>query len=371
MRKAAGFLALIVLGIALAASGPDRPAIAGGVNDPRELPGHAKADIRSITAHRDGHTLVHTLETYGPWANRDLGAEGITIRFTFYTGREGQHGRYVLVTSQGNTLAATLYARHQPARTVDASRPDDRTVEVRVPIPLVEGEHRRQTYEWRADINQQYATPVPCEPGPTPSPSVSPASTPSGSPGSPSPSPSQSFCGHGDYFSQDVAPDHGRLQELFRELPRREKQPPATTVRVGDRRLGALHPWTWEWSFPSGGTQANVIADGVPGWRPVREVHVGQRLALRFERSDRPRYVKVTAYPRLGRHNEVEGRRRRIASSLQPVHSNGRGVAWDAVFKLDIPDHDYYMYVTGKWEAEGRHLSGGTAWWSLHVRTRS
>jgi hypothetical protein len=201
-------------------------AFAGSERDPREY-GHAKADIRSIGQRIDGRLLVHTLRTYGRWDNADLSAEGISIRLMFWTGRSARTenpDRFLGVSNESGELHAYLSARHHRSWEVAVDRPDGRSVRVFIPRKLIEGDRARDHYWWRASVSQTYAVPVPCDPPPSPTSSSSPAPSPTASAsatatpgadpsGSPTPSAGPSYCGHGDVFSDDRAPNTGRRLE--------------------------------------------------------------------------------------------------------------------------------------------------------------
>jgi hypothetical protein len=378
--------ALALCGIALASVWPKEPALAGGAEDPRRSSGDPASDIRSVTAFPRDDLLIHTVETYGSWSNSDLGRKGISIHFYFFLDNGNEPDRTVTLSNSGNHLSATLSRRHGPLTTVEAARTGSRSAEVRIPVALIEGSRQRKTYEWNADIIQSYSAPDENCPSSSPSPigSASPSTgpSPSGS-ASPSTGPSPSVapinsptpsgptpCGQTTVFASDKAPDQGRLKELFRDLPQRDKMPPRAAVRTRAQFLRRIFPWEYEWTYPSGGTQANVIADGFPTYSFVAEVRAGKTLRIRFNRSDQPRKVKLTAYPRLGPHNNPQGKKQHLLVTLRAVRNNGKATAWDVVFSLDEPARDYYLDAEGEWAVHDEYLSGGHASWSFHLSTK-
>jgi hypothetical protein len=130
-------------------------------------------------------------------------------------------------------------------------------------------------------------------------------------------------------------------------------RPPHATLKQDIRALqdGRLISYCW----------GNSCADGPPRYASAVLVEPGTRLYIRLSENRRPKHFSLST------SQTPDGRFRRIDTTLRRVVRDGKTVAWDAYFRLERPEHQYYMGASGVWKgAGGRH---GDAYWQFHAKT--
>lgn len=132
-------------------------------------------------------------------------------------------------------------------------------------------------------------------------------------------------------------------------------RPPDAILKQGDRTLQdgrrIAYCWTrgcvdnFEDMYPS----AVVVEPGV-------------QLRIRLTENKRPRQFSLT------RSWSPDGQSRQIDTTLRRVVRDGRTVAWDAYFRLERPNRDYYLDAFGGWKDDGGRERGDASW-QFHAKT--
>ena len=153
-----------------------------------------------------------------------------------------------------------------------------------------------------------------------------------------------------------------------------DHQIPQTFLKKGAKDLQAGTRVTESnWVRPTNdGLCANKNA--VYRWRfpETSRVAAGSKLKVRIFKSQRPDYFEITAYPAVDEEGTPSGEGRLLNRDLERVVREGKTVAWDASFKVNRPDRDYYLVGEGHWkDQEGCGGVDQYASWSFHVKTRS
>ena len=101
------------------------------------------------------------------------------------------------------------------------------------------------------------------------------------------------------------------------------------------------------------------------------EVGAGRRLHVRLAKPERPS-VRILAYPKLNeRTGKPSGQRRVLKDTLRPVKRGGEAVGWEAFFRVNEPERQYYLRASTVWErVPGEHVSYGHAIYDFHLETR-
>jgi hypothetical protein len=74
----------------------------------------------------------------------------------------------------------------------------------------------------------------------------------------------------------------------------------------------------------------------------------------------------ISAYQKVDEWGFPVGRTTRLDTSLRRVVEDGRTVAWDVFFRVNVPGRHYYLNAFGEWENGG----GGDDSYTFHVKTR-
>ena len=131
------------------------------------------------------------------------------------------------------------------------------------------------------------------------------------------------------------------------------------------------------WAYPSRNGNVCFVDEGTFSFgfpKEVTSVASGSRLKVRIHKSQKPDTFSVTAYSRLkGNGEPVDATGRPLGTSLEAVVRDGQTVAWDAYFRVDSPDTDYYLMTEGHWQDRdcSNVDSDQFARWTFHVRTSS
>lgn len=142
----------VIATIALAA-----PALAAAnstrVSDPHDV--HGALDIASVTGTHVGANVVHTLRTYKPFRSQLL-THNTFITFAFDTNSNGKLDDVAIVVwFHGALHSALLTADGSILGELHVTRPDSRTVSVRIPTQLL---RNPAVYRWGATAEYQGKT---------------------------------------------------------------------------------------------------------------------------------------------------------------------------------------------------------------------
>jgi hypothetical protein len=131
--------------------------------------------------------------------------------------------------------------------------------------------------------------------------------------------------------------------------------PPEAILKQGNHILqdGRLISYCW----------INLCADGISNYPSADLVEPGTRLHIRLSENRRPEQFSLTS------SRSPDGRQRRIETTLSPVKRDGKTVAWNAYFRLERPDRQYYIEAFGVWENRSG-TARGDAFWQFHAKTR-
>ena len=93
---------------------------------------------------------------------------------------------------------------------------------------------------------------------------------------------------------------------------------------------------------------------------PAVTVEPDTRLYIRLSENWRPKKftLKTSTSP--------NGRARQINTTLRPVVRDGKTVAWDAYFRLERPNRQYFLDAIGEWQGA---RGGASVYWQLHAKT--
>jgi hypothetical protein len=105
--------------------------------------------------------------------------------------------------------------------------------------------------------------------------------------------------------------------------------------------------------------------------RKADKVGAGRRLHVRLAKPERPS-VRVIAHPKLNKRiGKPSGQRRVLKDTLRPIKQGDETVGWDVFFRVNEPEHHYYLKVSAAWErVPGEHFSYGHGIYDFHVETR-
>lgn len=148
---------------------------------------------------------------------------------------------------------------------------------------------------------------------------------------------------------------------------------PDTVLKKGTEKLqaGTLVNES-SWNRPAGdGLCVNQSAIYRTRFPETDRVAAGAKLRVRIFRAQRPDSFKIAAYPRLDGNGNPSGEARLLKRSLERVVSDGKMVAWDAVFSVKSPRRDYYLISEGHWQDREGCPGDQYAFWSFHVKTRA
>ncbi len=146
---------------------------------------------------------------------------------------------------------------------------------------------------------------------------------------------------------------------------------PHTVLKKGDRGLQAgTRVMESSWNRPAGdGLCINEAVVYTTRFPETDSVAPGSKLRVRISKAQRPDTFKISAYRTVDENGMPVGEGRLLERSLKRVVSDGKTVAWSAVFSVNRPDRDYYLVSEGHWQ--DREGCGGDqyAFWSFHVKT--
>ena len=147
---------------------------------------------------------------------------------------------------------------------------------------------------------------------------------------------------------------------------------PKTVLMKANQELQAgIKVMEYRWIYPSTGTIcAFQQATLVTRFRVADTVAAGSKLRVRIFKTQRPRSFDIVAYRRVNENEIPIGKGRALPVSLRRVLQDGETVAWDAVFRTDRPNRDYYLISEGHWKDVEGCGGGQYAFWSFHVKTR-
>jgi hypothetical protein len=116
------------LAVFLAAQG----ALAAEISDPKDTGG--KLDISSVDATRTGQVLEVSVTMYGTWPSSVLNSTGKNrIQVIFDTNSDGTPDYVGTIADQGGNLRMIIRGHGSTFEPINATRPDDNTVLVKVP----------------------------------------------------------------------------------------------------------------------------------------------------------------------------------------------------------------------------------------------
>jgi hypothetical protein len=107
--------------------------------------------------------------------------------------------------------------------------------------------------------------------------------------------------------------------------------------------------------------------------RSGASLRAGTRLNIRLGKPERPEDLKITAYKGFNKKAKFPiGKGQRLDVNLKPVKRDGETVAWDAFFRVNEPNRDYYLDFFSVWkDIPGTHVSSGDASYTFHVKTKA
>jgi hypothetical protein len=132
-----------------------------------------------------------------------------------------------------------------------------------------------------------------------------------------------------------------------------EPHPPDATLKQNLRTLQGGHLVSYCWI---GG-----CTDGLSRYPSDALVEPDTQLYIRLSENRRPKHFSLST------SQTPDGRFRRIDTTLKRVVRDGKTVAWDAYFRLERPEHQYYMGASGVWKGAGGRR--GDAYWQFHAKT--
>jgi len=144
---------------------------------------------------------------------------------------------------------------------------------------------------------------------------------------------------------------------------------PKTVLMKGKQELQiGRKVYEYSWTYPAGdgicATEQAILTFGFP--REVPSVAAGSKLKVRIHKSQKPRPFYLAEVDQNG---EPRGE---VSVRLKPVDRDERTVAWDAVFRVNRPNSDYYLEAEGHWkDRQGCNEADQYAFWTFHVKTRS
>jgi hypothetical protein len=100
-------------------------------------------------------------------------------------------------------------------------------------------------------------------------------------------------------------------------------------------------------------------------------VAAGSKLRVRIFKAQRPDSFEIAAFRTVDENGEPSGEGRLLNRTLERVVSDGKTVAWDAVFSVNRPNRDYYLVTKGHWKDRAGCGTDQFAYWSFHVKTRA
>ena len=120
------------------------------------------------------------------------------------------------------------------------------------------------------------------------------------------------------------------------------------------------------WHIYEDGSWNTYFADG-PGMDMSQEeypraavVGAGRKLHIRLNKAQRPERFTIKDHE-TGRH---------LKTTLRRVQRDGKTVAWDVYFRVNRPNHDYYLDTRGVWKrVPDTHISYGFKVYLFHVKT--
>lgn len=147
---------------------------------------------------------------------------------------------------------------------------------------------------------------------------------------------------------------------------------PDTVLKKGARDLQAGRKvFESSWNQPAGNgdcVNQNIIYSG--SFPEVDRVSAKSKLRVRILKAQRPDTFGVVTHPKATQDGQPAGKGRVLPSTLRPVVEEGRTVAWDALFSVNLPNRDYYLITEGHWQDTQGCVGDQFAFWSFHVKTR-
>ena len=142
-----------------------------------------------------------------------------------------------------------------------------------------------------------------------------------------------------------------------------ERRPPRGVLRDDGSAAQTGTIWSYCWSYsPGGDTGWTGCADGWYSWPNAARVDAGERLALRWRTTDRPRRIALATYEDVRGDDRPKGTREHLDYRLKAVRSRGEVVAWEALFELDEAGRHYYIDAYVVWNQ-------GDVSYTFHART--
>ena len=108
------------------------------------------------------------------------------------------------------------------------------------------------------------------------------------------------------------------------------------------------------------GSWNTYYADGSDDYPRAAVVGAGRKLHIRLNKAQRPDRFTIKDHE-TGRH---------LKTTLRRVQRDGKTVAWDVYFRVNRPNHDYFLDTRGVWKhVPGTHTWYGHTVYLFHVKT--
>ena len=118
-----------------------------------------------------------------------------------------------------------------------------------------------------------------------------------------------------------------------------------------------ISPFTYGWQSPAGGGQcSDLVADGIPNYRPKLSVDtLHARPTIVFLRDQRPRIRYFRAYSKLGHDPRwPAGDGKRVRARIGRLREGGEVVAWVIRFRVEVVRFRYFD-LNVRFESTGGH----------------
>ena len=126
-----------------------------------------------------------------------------------------------------------------------------------------------------------------------------------------------------------------------------------TVLQHGGFAYGTSHVY-------KNGSWNTYYADGLGEYPSAAVVGAGRKLHIRLNKAQRPDRFTIKDHE-TGRH---------LKTTLRRVQRDGKTVAWDVYFRVNRPNHNYYLDTRGVWKhVPGTHTSYGYYVHLFHVKT--
>jgi hypothetical protein len=143
------------------------------------------------------------------------------------------------------------------------------------------------------------------------------------------------------------------------------KRPPRLRLMHHGDVLQRVSAWSYCWSYTTERWGVGECTDGSPRYPEAAVIEGSPRVVLRIPYSEEPSRLSITAYRKIREEHGYEqtvGEGEKIGYRLKPHRERGHVSAWDAIFRLDQPNRDYYLNVYAR-------LHQGDPAYALHART--